>query len=65
MLTLGGAAAIGMEAAVGSLVAGKWGDLAAVSLGGPCSAEALAGRLLERGGVGVSGVWLGGRLALP
>jgi len=65
MLTLGGAAAIGMEAAVGSLVAGKWGDLVAVSLAGPCSAEALAGRLLERGGVGVSGVWLGGRLALP
>ncbi len=65
MLTLGGAAAIGLEAEVGSLVAGKWGDVVAISLGGPCSAEALTGRLLERGGMGLSGVWLGGCSVLP
>ncbi len=57
-LTLGGAKALGLESAIGSLEAGKWGDLAAIRVGATTTPEeaVLASTLAD-----VSATWLGGR----
>lgn len=57
-LTLGGAEALGVAAATGSLVRGKWADLVAVGITAPddpCEA------LLATGPGDVRATWLGGR----
>ena len=57
-LTLGGAKALGLESAVGSLEAGKWGDLAAIRVGATTTPEeaVLASTLAD-----VGATWLAGR----
>jgi len=62
--TLGGATALGLEARIGSIVAGKAADLAAVQLAGPelspCY-DALSHLVYAAGREHVSDVWVAGR----
>ena len=65
--TLGGAAALGLEARIGSIVAGKSADLAAVRLSGPelspCY-DALSQLVYAAGREHVSDVWIAGKRLL-
>jgi 5-methylthioadenosine/S-adenosylhomocysteine deaminase len=65
--TLGGAAALGLEARIGSIVAGKGADLAAVRLAGPelspCY-DPLSQLVYAAGREHVSDVWVAGRRLL-
>jgi len=65
--TLGGAAALGLETRIGSLVAGKAGDLAAVRMAGaelsPCY-DPLSHLVYVAGREHVSDVWVAGRRLL-
>jgi 5-methylthioadenosine/S-adenosylhomocysteine deaminase len=62
--TRGGAAVLGLEAAIGTLEPGKWADLCCVDLGGPATqpvTDAVT-QLVFRGGRDlVSDVWVAGR----
>ncbi|MGH7628992.1 MAG: amidohydrolase family protein, partial [Gemmatimonadales bacterium] len=59
LCTLGGARALGLEREIGTLTAGKRGDIAVVELG-PARADP-ADRVLAAGRVGVRATFLGGR----
>ena len=65
MATLGGARAIGLEAEIGSLTAGKWADLCAVAFDdadlAPCF-DPVSHLVYVAGRENVSHVWVGGRL---
>ena len=65
--TLGGAAALGLDARIGSIVPGKAADLAAVRLAGPDLApcyDAVSHLVYAAGREHVSHVWVAGRLLL-
>ncbi len=57
-LTLGGAEALGLESATGSLTTGKWADVAVVRTG---ETKAPADAVLASGNGDVIATWLGGR----
>jgi 5-methylthioadenosine/S-adenosylhomocysteine deaminase len=57
-LTLGGAEALGLESASGSLTAGKWGDLVAIRVP---SAGLVEESVLASGRADVAATWLAGR----
>lgn len=57
-LTLGGAEALGLEGACGSLTPGKWADVVAMRIEDEGTPEA---GVLASGGADVVGTWLGGR----
>jgi len=63
--TRGGAAALGLEAEIGTLETGKWADLCCVDLRGPAmvqTAAPMASRLVFAGGRDlVTDVWVAGR----
>ena len=62
--TSGGACALGLEAEVGTLEAGKWADLCCIELGGtslPSEHEPLAQLAYGGGREQVSDVWIAGR----
>ena len=61
LVTLGAARAIGMGDEVGSLAAGKWGDVVALTLPACDSAEQLFEAVLASGQGEVESTWLGGR----
>ncbi len=60
-MTLGAAAALGLQEEIGSLRPGKWGDLAAVRLPGPVDATKLAETLFTAMHEDVSLTVLAGR----
>lgn len=67
--TLGGAAALGLDAEIGSLAAGKWADLCCIDVDGPLlrivDGAAAADRLTYDGSRGaVTDVWVAGRQLL-
>ncbi len=65
MATLGGARALGLEAEIGSLAAGKWADLCAVSFASPELApcfDPVSHLVYVAGRENVSHVWVAGRL---
>jgi 5-methylthioadenosine/S-adenosylhomocysteine deaminase len=65
--TLGGAAALGLEAEVGALEVGKWADLCCVDLSGPATqplGDPLAQLVFGGGRDIVSDVWVAGRQLL-
>jgi 5-methylthioadenosine/S-adenosylhomocysteine deaminase len=62
--TLGGATALGLETRIGSIVAGKSADLAAVRLAGPALSpiyDTLSHLVYAAGRENVSDVWVAGR----
>jgi 5-methylthioadenosine/S-adenosylhomocysteine deaminase len=62
--TLGGARALGLDAQIGSVVPGKWADLAALRLAGPELApcyDPVSHLVYAAGREHVSDVWVGGR----
>jgi 5-methylthioadenosine/S-adenosylhomocysteine deaminase len=59
LCTLGGAEALGLEAEIGSLEVGKWGDCVVLKF--PAGASSPAGGALESGREGVIATFLGGR----
>jgi len=62
--TCGGAAVLGLDGDVGTLVAGKWADLCCVDLGGPTTQPLIdpVAQLVSCGGPDiVSDVWVAGR----
>jgi 5-methylthioadenosine/S-adenosylhomocysteine deaminase len=61
LATLGAAEALGLGAEIGSLRAGKWGDLAAFRLPGPVDAGRVADTLVSRTRADVMLTVLGGR----
>jgi 5-methylthioadenosine/S-adenosylhomocysteine deaminase len=61
LVTLSAARALGLEREIGSLAPGKWGDLAALDLGGPVDAARLADTVLSRGSAAVRLAVVGGR----
>lgn len=61
LVTISAARALGLEAEVGSLTPGKWGDLVACDVGGPVDAARLADTLLSRGTAAVRLAVVGGR----
>ena len=61
LVTLGAARALGLEAGIGSLTPGKWGDVAAVDLPGQVDAARLAGTLLSRRSTDVRATFVAGR----
>jgi len=61
LVTRSAARALGLEAEIGSLAPGKWGDLVACDLGGPVDAARLADTLLSRGSSAVRLTVVGGR----
>ncbi|MEO6067349.1 MAG: amidohydrolase family protein [Gemmatimonadota bacterium] len=61
LITLGAARAIGLGAELGSLEAGKWGDLVALEVPAVEGAEQLFEAILASSAGDVSGTWLGGR----
>jgi 5-methylthioadenosine/S-adenosylhomocysteine deaminase len=61
LATISAARALGLEGEIGSLASGKWGDLAAVHLGGPVDVARLADTVLSRGGTAVCLTVLAGR----
>lgn len=61
LVTLGAARAIGLGDEVGSLEAGKWGDLVALELPAIGSPEELFEAILASGAAEVQATWLGGR----
>lgn len=67
MATLGGAKALGLEAAIGSIVPGKWADLAAVELSSfetlPCF-DPVSDLVYAAGREHVTHAWVAGRLRL-
>lgn len=71
--TRGGAAALGLEADIGTLEAGKWADLCCVDLAGPAvlraalyepAADVIASLVFNAGRDTVSDVWVAGRQLL-
>jgi 5-methylthioadenosine/S-adenosylhomocysteine deaminase len=64
LATLGGARALGLDAGIGSIVPGKWADLAAVTLGAletqPCY-DPLSHLVYVCGREHVTDVWVGGQ----
>ena len=65
--TLGGAAAAGMDADIGSLVPGKWADLCCIDLGGPATQplnDPVTQLVLCGGRDMVNDVWVAGRQLL-
>ena len=71
--TRGGAAALGLEAEIGTLEAGKWADLCCVDLAGPAvlraslyetAANPIASLVFNAGRDTVSDVWVSGRQLL-
>ncbi|HEX5385588.1 MAG TPA: amidohydrolase family protein [Gemmatimonadales bacterium] len=60
LATLGGARALGLEGEIGSLLPGKWGDIAAVRVE-PGTADSLAERVLESRRDHVVATYVGGR----
>jgi 5-methylthioadenosine/S-adenosylhomocysteine deaminase len=67
MATRGGAAALGMEAELGTLEAGKWADICCVDLGGPAThpvGDPVTQLVFGGGRDMVSDVWVAGRILL-
>lgn len=62
LMTLDGAAALGLEAAVGSLDAGRWADLCLCRVDLSGSDAMVGGRVLDAGLSAVGATWVGGRL---
>jgi 5-methylthioadenosine/S-adenosylhomocysteine deaminase len=62
LCTLEGARALGLETEIGSLTAGKWGDLVAFRLPGPVDGARLAGTVVTRRSDDVVATILAGRL---
>lgn len=61
LVTLGAARAIGWGDRIGSLVVGKWGDVAAVRVPEGTSNDQLFEAVLATGPADVVGTWIGGR----
>jgi 5-methylthioadenosine/S-adenosylhomocysteine deaminase len=61
LCTIGAARAIGLGAEIGSLEAGKWGDLVALEIPAVESADELFEAVLATGPNDVRSTWLGGR----
>lgn len=61
LVTLGAARAIRLEAEVGSLEAGKWGDAVAIRIPEGTAADRLYEAILATGPAEVLGTWIGGR----
>jgi 5-methylthioadenosine/S-adenosylhomocysteine deaminase len=61
LCTLSGASALGLESEIGSLTAGKWGDLVAFRLPGPVDGARLADTVLTRRSDDVVATILAGR----
>ncbi len=61
LATVGAARALGLEAEVGSLTPGKWGDVAVVDLPAPVDAGRLADTLLSRRSTDIRATFVAGR----
>jgi 5-methylthioadenosine/S-adenosylhomocysteine deaminase len=61
LMTVGAARALGLEAEIGSLAPGRWGDLVAIDLPEAVDAARLAGTVLSRGREAIRLTVLGGR----